>query len=263
MKQFGSYTVKRVLPSAGGPVSVFQAVNTEGLAVLLRVLTSEVDPNSDEYLRFQTEFETLRALFHPHILPVLDLGEVDGKPFYAAPADSFHTLADHRREGRVEFEWFDAVAIGIQLADALAHMHQARILHRDLKLSGVIYDIESRQAMISEFALVRNFELPSLTLQGVKMGALPRVMPETTRGEALTERSDVYQLANLLYELLAKEPGVGFDFSYRPLSGRGVEAPEAFDRVLETALQEETEKRYPDALAFQEALRSLVPSEAD
>lgn len=256
--QFGDYQIERPLRGRHENVAVYQAARADGVPVLLRVLKAPVQVESDEYRRFQNQFEALRGLFHPGILPVLDAGEIGGKAYYAAPVASFLTLADHLEQARVQFEWRDAAEVGVQLADALQHMHDARVLHRDLRLEGIAYDIESGSAQIAEFDLVRSFQLPSLTLQGVKLGAMPQVMPETAREEPLTERSDVYQLAGVLYEMLAGTRAVGLDFRYRSLRQAHPAVPEEFDALLGRCLAEDPEDRPGSAAELRDALRDLL-----
>ena len=256
--QFGDYQIERPLRGRHESVAVYQAASADGVPVLLRVLKAPVDVDSDDYRRFLNQFEALRGLFHPGILPVLDSGEIGGKAYYAAPVASFQTLADHLEQQRVQFEWRDAAEAGVQLADALQHMHDARVLHRDLRLEGIVYDIETGSAQIAEFDLVRSFQLPSLTLQGVKLGAMPQVMPETAREEPLTERSDVYQLAGVLYEVLTGKRAVGLDFQYRSLREDLPAVPEAFDALLARCLAEDPEDRPETAGEFRDALRDLL-----
>jgi serine/threonine-protein kinase len=256
--QFGDYRIERPLRGRHEGVAVYQAENADGVPVLLRVLKTPVRIDSDEYKRFQNQFEALRSLFHPGILPVLDSGEIGGKAYYAAPVASFQTLADHLDQGRVQFEWRDAAEVGVQLADALQHMHDARVLHRDLRLEGIAYDIESGSAQIAEFDLVRSFQLPSLTLQGVKLGAMPQVMPETAREIPLNERSDVYQLAGVLYEMLTGSRAVGLDFLYRSLREKLPSVPEAFDELLARCLAEDPEDRPESASELRDALQELL-----
>lgn len=256
--QFGEYRIERPLRGRHENVAVYQAESAEGVPVLLRVLKAPVQVGSDEYKRFQNQFEALRSLFHPGILPVLDSGEIGGKAYYAAPVASFQTLADHLEQGRVQFEWRDAAEVGVQLADALEHMHGARVLHRDLRPEGIAYDIETGSAQIAEFDLVRSFQLPSLTLQGVKLGALPQVMPETAREEPLTERSDVYQLAGVLYEMIAGQRAVGLDFRYRSLREERPAVPEAFDTLLGRCLAEDPEDRPESAAEMRDALQEQL-----
>lgn len=255
--QFGAYRIKRLIHNQGGYVSVFEAASADGMPVLLRVLNQQLDLASPEYKRFVAEFTSLSELCHPGILPVLDVGAIAGKAYYAAPLSTFKSLADHLTEGRVELEWRDAVEIGKQVLEALEHMHAARILHRDLRTTSVYYDLGSGRAVIAEFNLVRNFNLPSLTLQGVQRVALPLITPEIVRELELTPLTDLYLVGNLVYEIVAGKSGISLDFKYRPLRPQIPEVPEALDRILEKALQEEPRKRFQSCAEFRGALAAL------
>jgi serine/threonine protein kinase len=87
--------------------------------------------------RFTREIEITAHLQHPHILPLLDAGEVDGVPFYAMPYVDGESLADRlRREHQIPID--DAVRITCQIADALAYAHGHGVVHRDIKPGNIL-----------------------------------------------------------------------------------------------------------------------------
>lgn len=258
MAKFGPYKIKKLLANHAGYVSVFKAQDAEGVGVLLRVLNTAVDPGGAAYQRFQQEFRTLEKLFHPNILPVLDAGQIEGKAYYAAPVrPTLRPLSDFLTGGLVEFEWRDAVDIGAQVLDALDHMHASGVLHRDLRTTSVYYDMDSAQAVIAEFGMVKNFELPNLTMQGVAKVSVPIVTPESARDQPATARTDLYLLGNLVYEILAGESGVRYDFAYVPLLDRGVDAPAALDTLLAKVLAEDPAARPASCAELKAALVAL------
>jgi eukaryotic-like serine/threonine-protein kinase len=256
MTDFGSYRILERLRTQGGYVTVYRAETADGVPCLLRVLNGEVDPRGDEFQRFQQEFRTLQDLFHPGILPVLDSGQVDGQAYYAAPMAGFRSLQEELEE-RGTFDWRLAVEIALQVLEAVEHMHASRVLHRDLRTSSIFWDPQERKAVVAEFNLVRNFNEPSLTLQGVKPVAMPLIVPESIREIDFTEETDLYLMGNLIYELVSGESAIRLDFTYRPLSGRIDGVPRRLDEILGLCLAEEPTDRYREAQALRKDLQVL------
>jgi serine/threonine-protein kinase len=254
----GEYKIKKLVQNQGGYVSIFRATSAAGDPVLLRVLNAPPDADEASYRRFTREFETLEELRHPAILPVLDCGVIDDKAFYAVPfRPTLRPLEEWRASGNLEFEWTDALDIGLQVLEAVDYMHGQGVLHRDLRTTTVYYDMETAQAVIAEFSMVRNFNTHSLTLQGVKPVSIGIISPEAVRDVAFTEQTDLYLLGNLIYEVIAGVSGIHLDFGYKPLHDLAFDVPDGLDPVLARALAEEPGDRYPDLTTFAAALREV------
>jgi serine/threonine-protein kinase len=172
------------------------------IKVLLPTLAAAIGPE-----RFLREIEVTARLNHPHILPLLDSGEADGLLFYVMPfveGESLRERLDKDKQLSVE----DAVQIAAEVADALGFAHEHNVLHRDIKPENVLF--EAGHAVVADFGLALAISAAGgtrLTETGMAVGTPEYMSPEQASGEReLSERSDLYSLGCVLYEMLAGEP---------------------------------------------------------
>ncbi len=156
--------------------------------------------------RFRNEAETLGALSHPNIVPVLEVAEHDGRLFLFMPYLEGGSLADnieaYRDDPRKSAELLATVA------HAIDHAHRHGILHRDLKPSNILLD-QSGEPHVSDFGLARRLDMDSgLTISGAIVGTPSFMSPEQAQGRrtALSTSTDVYGLGTVLYVLLTGQP---------------------------------------------------------
>lgn len=176
--------------------------------VAVKVLAAGVFASSDSVERFRTESEAVASLDHPNIVPIYDVGELDGHPFFSMRLFEQGTLAHYiaSRRGAVDV----AVAAGLvaTLARAVQHAHERGILHRDIKPGNVLLDGQG-EPHLSDFSLARVVEKESsLTNSTALLGTPSYMSPEQARGETrqLTTAADIYGLGAILYELLTGQP---------------------------------------------------------
>ena len=192
----GRYTIERAL-GEGGAAFVFLAHEAKhNRAVVLKVLKEEAALwiGAD---RFRTEIQILARLSHPHIVPLIDSGEVAGQLYYVMPYLGGETLRDRLRAGGVS-----AVAARSLLADvarALAHAHEAGIVHRDLKPANVLC-VETH-AYLMDFGIAHDvLTRPSAeaTQEGMAIGTPEWMSPEQREGRPVDARTDVYAFGKLI-----------------------------------------------------------------
>jgi TolB-like protein/Flp pilus assembly protein TadD len=200
------YRIEREVGS-GGMATVYLAEDLKhhrpvAIKVLLPTLAAAIGPE-----RFLREIEVTARLNHPHILPLLDSGEADGLLFYVMPfveGESLRERLDREKQLSVE----DAVQIAAEVADALGFAHDHDVLHRDIKPENILF--EGGHAVVADFGLALAITAAGgrrLTETGIAVGTPEYMSPEQASGErALNERSDLYSLGCVLYEMLAGEP---------------------------------------------------------
>jgi serine/threonine-protein kinase len=157
--------------------------------------------------RFVQEIETTAQLQHPHILPLFDSGEADGFLYYVMPYIEGETLRDKlNREKQLSIE--QAVKITTEVADALDYAHRHNVIHRDIKPENVL--LHDGRPMVADFGIALAVSAAAggrMTETGLSLGTPHYMSPEqATAQKDLTNRSDVYSLGAVLYEMLTGDP---------------------------------------------------------
>src|SRR4029077_6223194 len=175
--------------------------------VAVKMLVPEEAATPGMMERFRSEAEAVASLDHPHILPIYEIGESDGRPFYSMKFATGGTLrdcaADFSRQPR------DAARLIATIARAVHHAHQRGILHRDLKPGNILLDGAERTPYVSDFGLAKWLQRDNrLTLATSALATPHHSAPEQAAGASkeLTPAADVYSLGAILYELLAGRP---------------------------------------------------------
>ncbi len=182
----------------GGMGEVYRADDlTLDEPVALKFLPEALSRNPEALKRFRDEVRVARTISHPNLCRVHDIGETDGVSFISMEyirGEDLRSLL--RRIGRIPAD--KAVEIASQLALALAAAHDKGVLHRDLKPANVMID-ERGQARITDFGLA----IASGTVESrdIRSGTKGYMAPEQWAGTEVTERSDLYSLGLVLYEL--------------------------------------------------------------
>jgi serine/threonine-protein kinase len=234
-------------------------------SVALKVLRLErLSPEGAE--RFNREIRVAAGLVHPHILPLLDSGNVGGRLWYATPFVEGETLRAHLdREKQLPVE--EAIRLSSEIAAGLGHAHARGIIHRDVKPENIL--LADGRALVADFGIARALEnstVEGLTGTGVTVGTPTYMSPEQAAGDqSLDARSDLYALACVLFEMLAGEaPFAGSTpqallarrLTQQPPSLRAFRpsVPPALDGVLRRALSLSPADRYHDTGEFTQAL---------
>src|ERR1700704_4175944 len=156
--------------------------------------------------RFVREIRTIAALQHPHILGLIDSGEVNGTAYYVMPFVEGESLRDRlNREKQLPIP--DAVRIATEVAGALDYAHRHGVIHRDIKPENIL--LHDGSALVADFgiALAASTAGRRMTETGMSLGTPHYMSPEQAMGEReITARSDVYALGCVTYEMLCGEP---------------------------------------------------------
>lgn len=205
--RLGDYEILSIL-GRGGHGTVYLARHPEHGEVALKVLSPELGGSALRARRFLREIELAGRFDHPHLVKILDHGQVGGTHFYAMPVVCGRNIRDTldslpRQEGEDEIWWTRLAQLGAELMDALSYIHQRGIVHRDLKPENVMVDGNGGVKLV-DFGLARSLEDPSdLTRTGTVVGTVNYLSPEQINGGAVDQRSDIFALGVLLLELIA------------------------------------------------------------
>ena len=201
----GRYAVEREL-GHGGMATVYLGEDVRHhRKVAIKVLRAELAAVIGAE-RFVREIQTIAALQHPHILGLIDSGEIEGTAYYVMPFVEGESLRDRlAREKQLPVD--DAVRIATEVASALDYAHRHGIIHRDIKPENVM--LHDGGALVADFgiALAVSSAGTRMTETGMSLGTPHYMSPEQAMGDRdLAPRSDIYSLGCVAYEMLIGEP---------------------------------------------------------
>ena len=202
----GKYAIQREA-GEGGMAYVFEATDLKHhRTVALKVLKPDVATGLAGE-RFVREIEIVARLSHPHILPLLESGEADGLLYYTMPFVTGESLRERLTLlPRLTIE--EVLRISREVGQALSYAHAHHVIHRDLKPANIM--ISGGIAVVTDFGVARALSYSgseSLTHTGLAVGTPTYMSPEQGAGDAkLDQRSDVYSLGCVVYEMLAGTP---------------------------------------------------------
>lgn len=257
-REIGNYRITQRL-GQGGVGEVFAGVDQMlNRPVAIKALRAEFGRDPGVLARFRSEAESLARLNHPNITMLYSLQREGEELFMIMELVRGRTLeallASCRRLSEQQ-----ALAITAQALDGLGYAHGAGVIHRDIKTGNLMVGA-SGLLKIMDFGIARMRGSGRLTRQGHIVGTLAYMSPEQIRGEEGDERSDLYSLAIVLYELLSGDPPFVSDSEYELIRAQ-VEAvpPRLIGRV--SGVRPEIEKALMRALAKRPADRFATAAE--
>jgi len=259
------YRLEREL-GQGGMATVYLAQDLKhDRKVALKVLKPELAAviGADRFLR---EIKTIASLQHPHILGLIDSGEMDGTAYYVMPYVEGESLRD-RLSREKQLPIADAIRIATEVASALDYAHRHGVIHRDIKPENIL--LHDGQALVADFGIALAVSTAGgtrMTETGMSLGTPHYMSPEQAMGEReITARSDVYALGAMTYEMLTGDPPFTGSTAQAIVAKVMTEKPASIRRLRErvplqvedaviTALEKLPADRFPTAAAFAEAL---------
>jgi serine/threonine protein kinase len=185
----------------GGMGAVYKARDTElDRLVAIKLIRPELAKDPEMLRRFKQELILARQITHKNVIRIFDLGQSDGIKFITMELVEGRNLRSLLLErGKLPPE--QAARIMLQICRALEAAHSEGVIHRDLKPQNIMLDASGR-VTVMDFGIARSAYLPGMTQTGALIGTPEYMSPEQARGEKLTERSDLFSLGVILYELL-------------------------------------------------------------
>ena len=267
----GRYRLEAKLGS-GGMSTVYLARDTTlDRPVAVKVMHREMSEQADQLERFRQEARAVAKLSHPNVVSVIDAGEDGGYPYIVFEYVEGETLkARINRIGPLDVQ--EALAYAIEIARGLTVAHARKMVHRDIKPQNVLIDAEGR-AKLTDFGISRQLEQDGMTATGRVLGTTDYVAPEQAMGRGADQRSDIYSLGVVLYEMFTGEVpfaadsqvGVAMKHVNEELPDVQAVRPElsaASALVVERATSKEPAKRYADIGEMIDDLSTALEVEA-
>ena len=271
--RFGPYAIDHAI-GAGGMGVVYRADDSRlGRAVAIKIL-----PNAHgEFLRrFEREARTIGSLNHPNLLTLYDVGEHEGIPFLVTEMLEGESLRERLAKGPLKLR--EAIRIGAEVARGLAAAHGAGVIHRDVKPDNIFLTIEGRTKILDfgiaklrrstvEMEAVDIAREPTTRETGLIIGTPGYMAPEQLEGEDADERTDIFALGVVLYEMICGKrafvSGSPVEESYAilkttPDPPKG--ATKSLARVVMRCLEKRPDARFQSATDLAFALDELDAS---
>ncbi len=196
----GRYRLESKLGSGGMSTVYLAQDEVLDRPVALKLLHQEISEDAAQLERFRREARSAARLSHPNLVGVIDAGEDQGRPYIVFEYIEGETLKRRiQADGGLPVD--EAVAYAIEIGRGLTAAHARKLVHRDVKPQNVLIDPDGR-AKVTDFGIARSLESKGLTATGRVLGTTDYVSPEQAMGEDVDERSDVYSLGIVLYEML-------------------------------------------------------------
>ncbi len=267
----GKYKIIEVL-GRGGMGIVYKAEDTKlKRNVALKFLPPELIQNEEVRERFILEAQTAAALSHPNICTIHEIDEEGGKSFIAMEYVEGQSLRAKIEKGPLEID--EALNISMQVAEGLEEAHKKGIIHRDIKSANIMVT-EKGQAKVMDFGLAKVKGATLLTREGTTLGTVAYMSPEQARGEEVDNRSDIWSLGVVMYEMLSgqlpfigdREASVLYSVVHEePKSLKAIkpDIPVELQQIIYNALKKKRESRYSstsemlkDLKKYQDVLRA-------
>lgn len=263
--RFADYMILETIARGGMGIVYKAKQGTPQRTVALKLIRSGEFADGEEIGRFRIEAEAAANLYHPHIVPVYEVGKYKGKDFFSMGYVAGHSLVEKIAAGPLPPR--DAGQLLRTVAGAVQYAHDNGIVHRDLKPGNILIDADD-QPHVTDFGLAKQIKADSgLTMTGQVVGTPSYMAPEQALGKTdeINTRSDVYSLGAVLYCALTGRPPFQAASMYETIQQVVNDDPvpprqlnSAIDKDLETICQKALEKspseRYESCDAFRKDL---------
>jgi len=258
----GKYKLIREL-GRGGMGVVYEAEDVKlKRTVALKFLPQELTRDREARERFVHEAQAASQLDHANICTVHEIGEDRGRMFIVMACYHGDSLKARIRSGPLHAE--QAVGFALQASEGLAQAHARGIVHRDIKPANILI-AEDETIKIVDFGLAKLGDQTRITRSGTTMGTAAYMSPEQARGDEVDQRTDVWSLGIVLYEMLtgelpfrgAKETAIVYSILNEkpiPLDSETANIPVELEKIIKKALNKDPDQRHASAGELAEEL---------
>ena len=256
----GRYRILRQLGAGGmGVVYLAEDASLKRLVAIKVVVSADAD-DATSHARLVREAQAAATLDHPNVCAIYEVGEHEGRPFFAMQYVDGSSLADLMGRGPLPLR--DIVAIAEQVADAVAQAHARAIVHRDIKPQNIMLQSERGLVKVLDFGLAKHTRaahagttMPALTAAGSTAGTVAYMSPEQHRGSELAPATDIFSLGCVLHEMIAGTQPFARASAADSMAAILGEAPAALppatpielQRIVRKCLEKEPQRRYATA----------------
>lgn len=252
----GRYEITELI-GVGGMADVYKATDIiENKVVAVKILKKEFSENEEFLRRFRNESKAIALLSHPNIVKVYDVGFSDKIQYIVMEYIDGITLKEYIENERV-LTWKDSVHFIIQVLRALQHAHDRGIVHRDIKPQNIMLFTDGT-IKVMDFGIAKFAREEGKTATDTAIGTVHYISPEQARGDVTDEKSDIYSVGVMLYEMLTGQKPFDTDnpvtiavmhMQNIPERPRAInpDIPAGLEEIILRAMEKDCENRYQTA----------------
>jgi serine/threonine protein kinase len=272
----GRYVIEEQL-GAGGMSTVFRATDPNlRRPVAIKLIHTHLSSNEEFVRRFEEEAAAVAQLNHPNIIKVYDFNH-DGDLYYMVleyvPGETLKDRLKRLNKANRHMGTEEVVDIAASICDAVDYAHKHSMIHRDIKPANVMLSTQGR-AVLMDFGVAKILGGQQHTATGAVIGTAAYMSPEQARGERPDERSDIYSLGVMLFEMVSGRPPFEADSAMTTMMMHVSDpvpdldeiapgTPVALKRICEKALEKDRENRYQTAAQMAAALRNALTQQEE
>ena len=252
----GRYEIHEIV-GVGGMAVVYRAYDTiDDRPVAIKILKDEFLGNEEFIRRFKNESKAIAVLSHPNIVKVYDVSFGDRIQYIVEEYIDGITLKEYLDQQK-RIKWKEAIHFTIQILRALQHAHEKGIVHRDIKPQNIML-LQDGTIKVTDFGIARFSRSETRTMTDKAIGSVHYIAPEQARGDMTDEKTDLYSVGVMLYEMLTGRLPFEADNAVsvaimqlqtdpKPLRELDPSIPEGLEEITLKAMQKNPEQRYQSA----------------